>query len=222
MNLDMSLKRYAIVLDKQLLAIQTIWLFHISAVIGITLGFFDFFVPKTPLNLSLAFFFLIWVFPLDSFKKIFLASLFFSVGILVEWLGVNHGLLFGNYTYGDNLGLKLDGVPILIGINWVLLVLITGVISNEFTVSKFGKVIIGASLMILLDFPMELVAPIFDFWEFEGGIAPLQNYIAWFLIAAFLHGIFQWANLDGNARFCINLFGCQFLFFLYFYVYYSL
>lgn len=222
MNLALHLKRYRTSFDKQVFAIQIIWLFHISAIIGVSLGFFDFFIPKTTLNLSISFLLLLWIFPIDTIKKSLLTSLFFGVGMLVEYLGVNYGLLFGTYSYGQNLGLPFHGVPWLIGINWVMLVLITGSIANYFVLPKWIKVVIGASLMILLDLPMEGVAPIFDFWEFSGGVAPFQNYVAWFIIAAILHCIFQLTDLQGDPRFSVNLYACQFIFFTYFYVFYNI
>jgi putative membrane protein len=41
-------------------------------------------------------------------------------------LGVHTGILFGNYKYGNALGLKLNDVPILIGINWFIVVYACG------------------------------------------------------------------------------------------------
>jgi uncharacterized membrane protein len=222
MNKVLHLKKYRLSLDIQETGIKLIWLFHLSAMVGISIGFFDFFIPKTFLNLSIAFLLLLWIFPINSIKKISATLLFFSVGMLVEYLGVNYGLLFGTYEYGANLGLKFKGVPWLIGVNWAILVLITGAIANRLKVNRFWKVIIGASLMILLDLPMEVAAPIFDFWEFAGGVAPLQNFIAWFLIAAVLHVVFQVLKITGNFKFSLHLYICQFIFFTYFYVFYSL
>jgi putative membrane protein len=202
-------------------AIGLVWLFHVSAIIGISMGFFGFFVPKTPINLSLAFALLIWTTPWYSLKKAVIVFLFFSVGMLVEYLGVNYGLLFGTYAYGDNLGPKFAGVPWLIGLNWAMLVLITGTLASQLPIRRFFQVIIGASLMILIDIPLEVVSPVFDFWEFSGGEAPLQNYVAWFLIAAVLHAIFQWGELKENLAYSLHLYLCQLLFFTYFAVYYS-
>ena len=42
----------------------------------------------------------------------------FATGMLVEWIGVHTGYLFGSYDYGTVLGPKLLGVPLIIGINW--------------------------------------------------------------------------------------------------------
>ncbi len=207
-------------INKQSSAIFVVWLFHLSAIIGVSLGYVDFFVPKTYLNLSLMFGLLCWIYPILSFKKIVLTLVFFSVGFLVEYLGVHYGLLFGEYTYGENLGFKFKGVPLLIGVNWAMLILITGAISNALKIPVFFKIITGATLMVLLDVPMETVAPVFDYWTFAGNVAPLQNYVAWFIIAAFLHGIFQFTQLKGNLVFSKHLYVCQFIFFSYFYVYY--
>ena len=45
--------------------------------------------------------------------------------------------------------------------------------------------------MILLDLLIEPIAPVLDFWVFDGGEAPLQNYIGWTAVALFLQIIFS-------------------------------
>ncbi len=207
--------------NKLLIGVFIIYLFHISAIIGVTIGYESWFITKTPLNLMIIFATLAWGFPLNSVKRMLAAMIFMMSGMFVEWLGVNYSLLFGTYEYGANLGPKIGGVPVLIGINWAILVLVTGEISNNMKVSKWLKILIGATLMVLLDFFMEVPAPVFDFWTFEGGVAPLSNYIAWFAIAAILHYIFQAMKIEGNFKFSMHLYICQFLFFAYFYGYYS-
>ncbi|MBK7882949.1 MAG: carotenoid biosynthesis protein [Chitinophagaceae bacterium] len=44
------------------------------------------------------------------------------IGIAVEIIGVKTGFLFGNYSYGIVLGPKIQSVPILIGINWFIII----------------------------------------------------------------------------------------------------
>ncbi|MFT5168751.1 MAG: putative membrane protein, partial [Saprospiraceae bacterium] len=65
-------------------------------------------------------------------------------------------------------------------------------------------------------------APIFDFWRFENGIAPLKNYIAWFGIAILFHFIFQSLKLKGDTKLAYHLYAAQLIFFIYFYGFYSL
>jgi len=198
-----------------------LYLFHVSAMIGVTIGYENWFIEKTTLNLSIIFILLVWLFPLDTVKKILASLIFFFGGMIVEWLGVSYGFLFGSYEYGENLGPKIDGVPFFIGVNWAILVLATGEISNRIPVAKWIKVLIGAGLMVLFDFFIEIPAPIFDFWVFEGGIAPLSNYIGWYVVAVVLHAVFQAMKIEGNFKISLHVYICQLLFFAYFYVFYS-
>lgn len=194
-------------------------LFHVAALIGVSIGYKDWFVSKTPLNLFITSLLLIWNYPLDSLKKWLLGLVLFLAGMTVEWIGVQSGLLFGNYSYGENMGPLFDGVPYFIGVYWAVLVFITGNISSRISQNLFTKILIGSILMVLLDYFMEKVAPAFDFWTFEGGIAPLENYITWFAVAAVLHFIFQKAKTKGDFIFSLTLYMIQLLFFMYFYFY---
>ena len=197
-------------------AIATIWLFHISAIIGMSLGYFDFFLPKTPLNLLISFSLLLFLSPLN-WKKATIIFLFFTTGMLAEWIGVKYGFLFGEYRYGNNLGIKLDGVPLLIGLNWAMLTLITGAISTKLVKSTWSRVVIGSLLMVFLDLFIESSAPLFDFWHWEADIVPFRNYMAWFGISAFLHIVYQSHIKEFNFIFSAHLYALQLLFFAVFY-----
>lgn len=197
-------------------------LFHVSAMIGISLGYKQWFVEKTPFTLLLAFILLVWNFPINTLQKWLFAGVFFLGGMLAEWIGVQTGLIFGDYAYGENMGPKFDGVPYLIGVYWAVLTFITGNISSRTSGNMMVKILMGASLMVFLDFAMEVSAPIFDFWTFEGGMAPLENYITWFVVAALLHVLYQKANFSGSFKFSLSLYLILLIFFGYFYVYYSI
>lgn len=205
--------------NKTHIAIFTIWLFHVSALIGILL--FDqtsWFISKTPLNLFLCFLLLAWVFPLRKQKEILLFGALFLAGMLAEIIGVQTGVLFGDYTYGDNLGPKFYGVPLTIGTNWAVLTFITGCIANTWTGSPSFRVIAGVALMLFLDLLLEGIAPPFDFWEFSGGVAPIFNYICWGLLALLMQIAYNYLKIKGNYRFSLHLFLAQALFFLVFYL----
>ena len=119
------------IFNKQNISITIIWIFHISGLIGIIYSNSSWFIKATPLNLALSFL-LVLINTEISKKTVFLFILCFTVGMLAEIIGVNKGLIFGEYSYGDALGIKVFGVPILIGINWCILVFITGFISDKF------------------------------------------------------------------------------------------
>ena len=207
------------VVAKQYFPVGMVWLFHISAIIGIYLGFYDWFIEKTPLNLTLCFGLLLLAWPLNSRKHIAIVYSFFVAGMFAEWCGVHFGFPFGNYIYGDNLGFKFSGVPILIGINWAMLVLITGSIASRITKHLWLKVMIGSALMVFLDLFIEPNASALDFWHWENSHIPLSNYVGWFVIAALLHFIFQRTIKEINFRFSLNLYLAQLIFFASLYVY---
>lgn len=162
-----------------------IWLPHIVGALGISIGFQEWFVQKTVLNLLASFGFFALYFPVSNKQRWTLFSLFFVGGMLVEWLGVHFGYFFGNYSYGSNLGPKIDGIPIIIGIFWAVLTFITARIAKGVaykTSSILVHASIGASLMVLLDLLLEILAPRFDYWTFIPVDPPVENYISWWAI----------------------------------------
>ncbi len=203
------------------ISIFVIWLFHLTAMLGVSIGFEDWFVSKTPINLTIIFLLLVWSFPNRTWRLGLAIGVFFIGGMLFEWLGVHYGLFFGNYEYGNNLGPKFSGVPYFIGINWVVLTVVTAIIASSIFKNIIARAVLGASLMVFLDFFLEQSAPIFDFWVFENGIVPINNYIAWFGIALLFHLIYQRLNLKGSLKFSYHLYIAQLLFFVYFYGFYN-
>jgi putative membrane protein len=202
------------------IAAGVLWLFHISGIIGVSLGYKDWFASRTSLNLIILGLILIVFFPVQNLKTWIVFLVLAGLGILVEYLGVNYGLFFGDYAYGENMGPKIGGVPWLIGLNWALLTFITGAMANYLTDNWFFKSLIGTFLMLFLDILMEASAPIFDFWEFSGGYAPIDNYIAWGIVAFLFHLIFSSLKLKGNLFISLHMYFVQLVFFIYFYVYF--
>ena len=112
----------------------------------------------------------------------------FVVGFGAEAIGVNTGYLFGDYSYGTNLGPKLLGVSLVIGINWGVLALGSASLVQRFVNSLGLKIILSSLLMLGVDLLMEPVAIKSGFWSWGGYDVPLYNYVCWFLVALFL----QW------------------------------
>jgi putative membrane protein len=198
-------------------SIGIIWLFHVSAIIGIALGEADWFVEKTPLNLIISLLIFLVFFPIDTFKKSIAFFIFFAGGIFAEWLGVTHQILFGEYAYGINFGPKLDGVPYLIGAYWAILTFITASVMDYTKWHMITKIIGAAGLMVLLDFLMEHTAPIFDYWTFAGGIPTMENYVTWFALGIAFQVIVKLLGITGNKLLSVHLYLAQFVFFLFFY-----
>ena len=171
-------------------------------------------IRLTPLTLLLSLLLLLinhreW----NRFFVIFFISIVLA-GILIEVIGVETGLLFGRYTYGTTLGYKVFNVPLLIGINWFLLVYSSGMISNLIKTHWFWKALIGAFLMVALDISLEPVASAFNFWTWENDIIPVRNYIFWFIISFIFQCVFQSLDLERINRFSVVLFIVQWIFFM--------
>ncbi len=143
----------------------------------------EYFLSLSFFNLTLSFVILV----LARKKNLFLFFIFliicFIVGFSAELIGTRTGWLFGSYYYGNNLGYKIYGVPLVIGLNWGILIVTSASIANLFKFSNTVKVILSVLLMILLDYLMEPVAIKSDFWHWKNETIPIYNYISWGLIA---------------------------------------
>tara|TARA_B100001093_G_scaffold171048_1_gene163927 strand:+ start:249 stop:899 length:651 start_codon:yes stop_codon:yes gene_type:complete len=195
-------------------SIFVIWLFHVCGVIGIGFSNKELFISFTPINLLISFFLLFSNQIQVNSNTIKTVCSIFLIGMIAEILGVNYGYIFGEYTYLDNLGMKIMGVPLMIGIQWVILSFITGSFAHYFfNNKKFKSIILGVFLMILLDVLIEPVAPDLGFWIFESEVAPIQNYIGWFLIAIPAQIIFHFGVEKKEIAFSSNLLIVNFFFF---------
>ena len=203
---------YSKILTIQNVSIGLIWLFHVSGIIGIIYSDASWFIGATPINLALSFI-LLMINVERSKETLFLVLLCFITGMLAEIVGVKYGFIFGEYFYGEALGPKFIEVPIMIGINWCVLVFITGFIVQLFFVSTWQRVVVGIGLMLFLDLVMEPIAPVLDFWTFKSGQASFQNYMGWALIAFPLQLVFHKLKLKINGPFAFHLYFLQFLFF---------
>ena len=204
MNLDFNKK----------ISIGIIWLFHLSGLVGLLYIDKNLFASLTPLNLFISSTLLFVNQKSLKKKEVIIVFLIFSIGMIAEILGVNYGLIFGKYDYGDNLGLKLLGVPLLIGLNWVVLTFICGSISNHFIKNKYLSIVVGIIFMLIIDITLEPIAPTLDYWEFSGSIAPIQNYIGWAFTSLLTLSIYQFYYSSKEFIFSINLFMAQLLFFV--------
>ena len=203
-------------INKTYLSIFLIWLVHVSGLLGLLFYDFIFFASFTPINLFLTSLLLMVNQIKLHNRELLCIVLIFWTGIFVEFLGVNYGLLFGEYSYGKNLGPKLLGVPFLIGMNWVILTTISGSISDYiFKEKKILSILFGSVLMLAIDFFIEPVAPTLDFWEFKNSIVPLSNYTGWLITGIFTQTLYHFLFKEKELKFSINLYLAIFVFFLF-------
>lgn len=175
----------------------------------------ELFIALTPSVLLLSFALILYFHqpPLNS-RSAAAFLLIYLVSFFVEVAGVKYGFIFGEYSYGEGLGVKLFDTPLLIGLNWLLLVYCTSVIAGKIPGTAIVRIIAASLLMVLYDFIMEHVAPGMKMWSFEGGYAPLRNYISWFLLAVLFQSGIRAARIEIVNRIAPLVFYCQGIFFL--------
>lgn len=202
-------------LQKDNLAIAILLLLYI---VGIGALWFDVhpdFILLTPVNLLISLGLMLWRHPAKDRALWIFVGICYIAGFVVEMAGVQTGLIFGEYKYGKVLGLKLWGTPLLIGVNWVMLVYTSAVVVDRLwgEMPLLPRIALAAAIMVALDVLIEPVAVAFGFWSWERGIIPLQNYIAWYVLAFALIALFY--KLKGRVfnKAALALLVLQFLFF---------
>lgn len=117
-----------------------------------------------------------------KFMKWFAAA--YLITLFLEIAGVRTGLIFGYYIYGSVLGFSIAGVPLIIGFNWIIVIL------GAYSISSFisGKLIficiLTGLISVLFDIILEPAAVKLGYWNWSGNSVPFQNYFAWFFISA--------------------------------------
>jgi putative membrane protein len=101
----------------------------------------------------------------------------------LEALGTATGKIFGPYTYGGTLGLKVLEVPLVIAFNWFLVILGSLSLARLIFRRELLAAILTAAMAVGFDFLLEPTAIRLDYWTWHTPVIPLQNYAAWFLIA---------------------------------------
>jgi putative membrane protein len=157
-----------------------------------------------------------------SIKLIVALLLIYFLGYFIEIVGVNTGSIFGHYRYSSGLGIKVWNTPLFIGLNWVMLIYASSSVLSNTTIHPVFKTIISSSFMLIYDLILEQIAPKMDMWYWKDNCVPLQNYIAWFIIAIAFHSIFQLFGISTKNKMAPIIFSIQTVFFfsltIYFYL----
>lgn len=186
---------------------------HLTGLIGLFSSWKTVFLWLTPMSIVLSCF-LVFTSHKSFTPRFFILSIaLFLLGFLVEVAGVMTGTIFGSYHYGQTLGISFMNVPLVMGLNWLVLIYCTGSMLNNFKLNSIVKSICGATILVLLDLLIEQVAIRNDFWHWENREIPLQNYIAWWVISfVFLNGFFLMLKNSTNRLSLLYLI-VQFVFF---------
>jgi putative membrane protein len=187
-------------------------LVYVSGSIGFVVNP-SFFSPFTPYTLLLTCFVFLIHNPIVD-KKFIVA--FFSIafcGFIIEIIGVKTGLIFGKYAYGNALGYKLLNVPLIISINWAMLICSGIIVVSRIFANKIIVLVVAAILVTGIDLLIEQVAPKLDFWQFEGRLPGLQNYLSWIGVAFFSSYFFYPTIIKGKFTASLTILILQIIFF---------
>src|SRR5574343_124233 len=109
--------------EKTYSSFALIVIFHIVGLVGFTNEpLVNLFKILVPFHLLLMLGIVLW--NNTSWNKHFIifSILILLFSFIIEMIGTNTGLIFGEYTYGRTLGIKLWNTPLLIAVNWFVLV----------------------------------------------------------------------------------------------------
>ncbi len=206
-------------------------LFHSIGLVGM---FFnkDFFVATTPINLLLMAGLLFYTQEKINVAFLLFVAMCFVVGIAVEIVGTSTGYLFGEYEYGKTLGITVKNVPLVIGVNWFIIMYCCGITVHTILEKLSTKLetmtgapspalkilsIIsdGAMLAVVFDWVMEPAAIKLGYWKWLGdGDIPAYNYMCWFIISSLLILALGLLKFPKRNIFAVNLLMIMMMFFM--------
>ncbi|MCX8490914.1 MAG: carotenoid biosynthesis protein [Cyclobacteriaceae bacterium] len=189
--------------------------FHFAGFCGLLSPYSSLFMLLTPFNLMLSAV-LLWRHHVSEVKPlIYFFGFTFTLGFFVEYLGANFGFLFGSYSYGDTLGIKLLNVPIVIGLNWMMIIYSIATVLDRTSISIWAKVTVGSALAVFMDWLIEPIAIRYDFWSWEQGAIPLQNYFGWLITSAVMLAAYYLFKVESKNRLALPLYIVQASFFAF-------
>ena len=187
-------------------------LIYVSGAIGFLFNP-GFFAPFTPLTLAFTCFVFLIHQPLNNLNYTLSFIGLAAVGFVAEVIGVKTGVVFGNYYYGNALGYKVLAVPLVISLNWGLLINIGVLVATYLSKKPLLIATLAAFIITGVDLVIEQVASQMDYWHFSNGIAGIQNYIGWFIISFFTSWLLQKHLVKGDKKIALVFLLLQLFFF---------
>ncbi|WP_231459194.1 MULTISPECIES: carotenoid biosynthesis protein [unclassified Pedobacter] len=207
-------------LRKKKIAVAVIIIFHLVGLTGFLIPLLQpYFMKLVPFHLLLMFAIIIFSYNADLKRLLLFICGVFICGYLVEVLGVKTGKIFGSYAYGSTLGFKLASVPLLMGVNWVILIFSAGQMIRSFKIRNgILASLLGGFCLILLDFFLEPIAVKFDYWHWDKNIIPAQNFLAWFIVSVILLKFYYALGLKQQKFIGTTMYISQLIFFVVLYI----
>jgi putative membrane protein len=187
---------------------------YLVGIIGISIpATRDMYVQLTPLTLLISAIVLFLFHSPWNFRFIIAALVIALMGYFIEMLGVHTTKIFGSYSYGPVLGTKIWDTPLIIAINWLILIYCSYLIAGTLFHRAWLKIPSAAALMVGVDLLMEPVAIDLDMWTWGNTHPPFQNYAAWFIVSLLLATVLHYTGIKIRNPVAMYLFSSMVLFF---------
>jgi len=125
-----------------------------------------------------------------------------GVGFATELVGVATGKPFGHYHYGDGLGIKLGGVPLMAAAAWALLARPAWVVAGLIDRRPVLRVPLAAGALTAWDVFLDPRMAADGYWTWpQGGRyqgIPASNFAGWFLTALVVFGVVAALDRDDD------------------------
>ena len=228
------------IITRQQIATFIALAFHVSGFIAIAVFKSPLFISLTPLNLFVCVILIFWTQQKINTPFVIFCLCSYAAGFTAELIGINTGVLFGNYSYGHVLGPQFKGVPWMIGVQWMVTLYCIGISMNMLH-QKLAKaqidlsstaveqkalakrserwrflstVIDGALLAVLFDYVVEPAAKTLGYWHWNDDSIPKSNYYSWWIVSVVILVLFHFLSFKKQNLFAVHLLLIQFMFFL--------
>ena len=175
------------------------------------------FIQLIPINILLANLLLFYSALPINIRFLWPVTFIGIMGFFLDYWGVETGMIFGSYDYGTVMGPKVLGIPLLIGVNWIFVVVCAVQIAKKWISRPVFIPFLAGILVTFYDFWLEAFAIRYGLWTWYAESVPIQNYIAWFFIGSFFASVYFFTNRNKEIPIAPALFIIQLLFFFILY-----
>ncbi len=141
----------------------------------------------------------------DLLSVVITTAVIFIGSWFIEYWGVTTGFPFGIYSYSHTLAPLIGGVPLAIMFAWFTVTANSLLAARYFLkgYSEVSAILIASIFILATDILLEPFASfINNFWVWQTGAIPIQNFISWFAIGLIfvitLSQLIKWHKAEIN------------------------
>jgi putative membrane protein len=137
----------------------------------------------------------------------------YSLIFILEVTGTKSGTVFGDLRYGNILGIKISGVPLVIAFDWLIMILGAITLAGHIDQNPILRALLTGTFAVVFDIILEPVSIKLSYWNWNSGLIPLMNYYFWFGISFLASLLYDSLKIKINERLSESYFTAQLIFF---------